>query len=342
MNRSALHDDRESGVALVAVLAMLMTVSMLVMSMTVYSLLAGYGIRTDAEILRSRYIAEGAMNRVIYLTAADNNVYNTGDLTNFDYAEYEDEERFLPDGRSRELDYYGTIVKYRIENGMGDISIDRNINTALSNLTRIRSVDDENLSDAVTMFQNRYNDYTDSNDSINVDGMENEEYEELEENTRLPRNQALQFREELWFIPDGIKFFPPDRNGRLTMINPLGMGSGSSGSRGRRQNNRPDLFQANYSLLTNYSNLSHEDAMETLRVIKAYKNEPFILSEEIDPLLLANLRNYYTISNSRCYRVTIENAASGKASARMDATFFDPGIESGSDFTLPFYDWLVY
>ncbi len=332
--KSVLHNDRESGVALVAVLAMLMTVSMLVMSMTVYSQLAGYGIRNDAEILRSRYVAEGAMNRIIYLTAADNNVYNTTDLTEFDYAEYEDEVRLLPDGRERELDYYGTIVKYRIENGMGGLSIDGNINTALTNLTRIKAVDDEALSDALTIFRNRYNDYGDSNDTVNVDGMENDEYEELEENTRLPRNGALQYREELWFIPDGIKFFPPDRNGRLTMVNPLGMR--------QQRNSKPDLFQANYSLLTNYSNLSHEDAMETLRIIREYKKEPFILSEEFDPLLLGSLRNYYSISNSRCYRVTISNASSGKASVRMDATFFDPGIESGSDFTLSFYDWLIY
>ena len=325
--------NSESGVALIAVLAMLMTISLLVMSMVVYSQLAGYGIRHDADLLRSRYVAEGAMNRVIWLVAADNNVYNTTDMVDFDYSEFE-EERFLPDGRVRELDYYGTTVKYRIENGMGGISIDNGVNTVLTNLTRVRSVDDEDFSDAITVFKNRYGDYTDSNDTVNVDGMEAEEYEELEENTLLPRNGALQFREELWYIPDGIKFFPPDRNGRLTLVNPLGMGN--------RRNARPDLFQANYSLLTNYSNLSHEDAVETLRIIGEFKKEPSILSETFDPLLLATLRNYYTISNSGCYRITIENAAGGKPSVKMDATLFDPGIEVDSTFTIPFYDWLVY
>jgi hypothetical protein len=118
------------------------------------------------------------------------------------------------------------------------------------------------------------------------------------------------------------------------MVNPLGMNSS--------RNAKPDLFQANYSLLTNYSNLSHEDAMETLRVVKEYKRSPSILSEAFDPLLLANLRNYYTISNTGCYRITIENAAGGKPSVKMDATLFDPGIEVDSSFTIPFYDWLVY
>lgn len=332
--------ERESGVALVAVLAMLMSVSLLVLSMVIYSHLANYGVRNDAEILRSRYVAEGAMNRVIWLVAADNYVYNTTDLVNFDYSEYEeDEERFLPDGRLRELDYYGVTVKYRIENGMGGISIDSNIDTALTQLTRVRAVDEEDMSEALTIFKNRYRDYIDTDDNVNVDGMEHEDYEELDEYTQLPRNENIYYREELWFIPDGIKFFPPDRNGRLTMINPLGMG-------GNRRS-KPDLLQAGYSLLTNYSNLSHEDAMETLRVIREFKNAPAgeipILGEEFDPLLLANLRNYYTIANSGCYRITIEKASAGNTpSVRMDATLFDPGIETDAEFSIPFYDWLIY
>ena len=330
-------NNRESGVALVAVLVMLSTVSLLVMSMVAYSQLSSYGVRNDTDVLRSRYVAEGALNRIIWLLAADNDLYNTTNLENFDYSEYE-EERFIPDGRLRELDYYGTKVKYRIENGMGGLSIDGNVRTALSNLTRVRAVNEEDLSEAVTIFNTRYTDYIDSNDLAGEDGMEEEEYQELSENVKLPRNNALQYREELWFIPDGIKFFPPDRNGRLTMINPLGMGSG-----GRRRS-RPDLFQVNYALLTNYANLSHEDAMETLHAIKKYKRsaEPVILADEIDPLLLATLRNYFSISNSNCYRVTIENAANGgTGSVRMDATFFNPGI-SNAGGTVNYYDWLIY
>ena len=120
----------------------------------------------------------------------------------------------------------------------------------------------------------------------------------------------------------------------MTVLNPPGMG----GSR----NQKPDLFQANYALLTNYSNLSHEDAMETVRIINAYKKDYFILSEEFDSLLLANLRNYYTTGNSCCYRVTIENASGGNsASVRMVATYFNPGIDSEDGFQLLFYDWLI-
>ena len=327
--------NSESGVALIAVLAMLMTISLLVMSMVVYSQLSTYGIRNDTDALRSRYVAEGALNRIIFLLAADNNEYRTSSLENFDYSEYE-EERFIPDGRLRELDYYGTSVKYRIENGAGGISVTgSNINTALNNLTRVRQTNEEDLSDAVTIFRTRFNDYVDSNDMVGEDGMETEEYEELEENTPLPRNKSLQFREELYYIPDGIKFFPADRNGRMTLINPLTI----SGNR----RSRPDLLQANYALLTNYANLSHEDAMETLKTIKSFKQEPAILAEEFDPLLLQTLKNYFSITNSGCYRVTIENAAGGNAgSVRMDATFNDPGITGREGKTVTFLDWLIY
>ena len=171
--KSYCNNDSESGVALVAVLVMLSTVSLLVMSMVAYSNLASYGIRNDSDVLRSRYVAEGAMNRIIWLLAADNDLYNTTNLENFDYSEYE-EERFIPDGRLRELDYYGTKVKYRIENGMGGLSIDGNVRTALSNLTRVRAVNEEDLSEAVTIFNTRYTDYIDSNDLAGEDGMEEE------------------------------------------------------------------------------------------------------------------------------------------------------------------------
>ena len=332
--KKCLLNKNQDGVALVAVLALLSSVSLLVMSMVVYSQLSTYGIRNDTDALRSRYVAEGALNRIIFLLAADNNEYRTTSLENFDYSEYE-EERFIPDGRLRELDYYGTVVKYRIENGAGGLSITgSNINTALNNLTRIRQTNEEDLSEAATIFRTRFNDYVDSNDMVGEDGMEVEEYEELEENTPLPRNKALQFREELYYIPDGIKFFPLDRNGRMTLINPLTAGNSRS---------KPDLFQANYALLTNYANLSHEDALETLKTIKAYKQEPTILSEEFDPLLLQTLKNYFSITNSGCYRVTIENAAGGSAgSVRMDATFNNPGMSGSEGKTLTFLDWLVY
>jgi|GEM_PF-563315 len=325
----------EDGVALIAVLALLSSVSLLVMSMVVYSQLSTYGIRNDTDALRSRYVAEGAMNRIIFLLAADNNEYRTTSLENFDYSEYE-EERFIPDGRLRELDYYGTMVKYRIENGAGGISITpNNINTALNNLTRVRQSNEEDLSEAATIFRTRFSDYVDSNDLVGEDGMENEEYSEAEENSPLPRNNTLQFREELYYIPDGIKFFPLDRNGRMTLINPLTISS--------NRRSKPDLFQANFALLTNYANLSNEDALETLKTIKSYKQESFILSEEFDPLLLQNLRNYFSITNSGCYRVTIENAAGGNAgSVRMDATFNNPGITGSEGKTITFLDWLIY
>ena len=328
--------NSEAGVALVTVLVMLASVSLLVMSMTAYSQLAVYGIRNDADMLRSRYVAEGAMNRVIWLLAADNYVYNTNDLATFDYSEY-DEERFLPDGRLRKLDYYGTPVKYRIENGMGGFSIDSGVASVIRNLTKNRSSEDEDLSEAVTIFQTRYTDYTDANDTVGVDGMEHDDYEALEEEIQLPRDAALQYREELWYIPDGIKFFPPDRNGRLSWINPLGMS--------RARNQRPDLLQANYAMLTNYSNLSHEDALETLRIIKTFQRNPVpeVLNEEFEPLLLTTLKRFYTINNSKCYRITIESASKETSSSvRMDATYFDPGIESESGFIIDFWDWLVY
>ncbi len=325
----------ESGAALIAVLVLLATVSMLVMAMAALSQLAVFGTRSDAEYLRSGYIAEGALNRVIWLAAADGNVYNTTDLSTFDYSEYEN-DRYLPDGVDRELDYYGVVVRYRIENGAGGVSAAGAVTTALDRLTSVRVTDEDALSDARTVFETRYSDYTDQDDLPGVDGMEAEDYEDLGA-APLPRNGGLGVREELWWIPDGVKFFPPDRNGRLTLVNPLGLASS-------RRPAQPDLFQANYALLTNYGNLSSDDARETLRTLKEFRRDRTVLSEVLDPLLFQNLRSRFSMANSGCYRITIENAAvnPGAASARLDGTFYNPGIETGDGKTLTFHDWMLY
>lgn len=325
----------ESGVALIAVLALLITVSLLVMAMAAMSQLANLGTRGDAERLRSGYIAEGAMNRVIWLIAADISVNGTIDPGDFDYSV---DDRYLPDGVDRWLDYYGTPVKYRILPGAGGLSLSGgNISNALTQLTSVRATNDEAVYDARTQFLTRYQDYVDSDDLIGVDGMETGDYDDLNQ-APLPRNGAMQYREELWWLPDGAKFFPPDRDGRLTLVNPLTLNLNS------RRQAKPSLYLANYALLTNYAGLSSDDARETLRVLKAFRSNRELLSDSFDPLLWASLTQYFSTADTGYYRVTIENAKPDSAggSFRLDAIFSNPGIAAEDGKTIDFYEWMCY
>ncbi len=337
-----MHDTKlartvtdESGAALIAVLALLVTVSLLVMGMAAMSQLANLGTRGDADRMRSGYVAEGALNRIIWLMAADLSLNGTIDPVDFDYSQ---DERFLPDGIDRELDYYGIPVKYRILPGAGGLALNNgNLNNALNQLTSVRAANDDDIYDAQTRLLTRYQDYIDADDLVGTDGMEAEDYESADM-APLPRNGALQYREELWWLPDGARFFPPDRDGRLTLLNPLTL---SLNPRGR---SLPSLYTANYALLTNYAGLSSDDARDALAVLKNFRTGRELLSDSFDALLWQTLRQLFTTADTGYYRVTIENAAPDApgGSVRLDAIFSNPGIEAEDGKIIDFYEWMRY
>ena len=329
--RTTLRDD--SGAALIAVLALLLTVSLLAMAMASLSQLAALGTRGDADRLRSGYIAEGALNRVLWYLAADQALYGSTDPADVDYAEYE-EDRYLADGVDHELDYYGTPVRYRILPGAGGVTVSGgDVNTALNQLLGVKSTGDEAVSEAVTRFAARFRDYVDSDDLLTDDGMEENDYEESDQ-APLPRNSALQYREELWWLPDGARFFPPDRDGRLTLVNPLTLPV--------RRNARPSLYTANYALLTNLGNLDSDDARGFLKKRREFRTGREALSELADPLLWQNLRNSFATSSDGLYRIVIEEAMpeNEAGSLRLDAVTATPSLSAGSDIL--FYDWMRY
>ena len=163
------RDDR--GAALIAVLVLLMAVSLLAMSMAALSQLATLGTRGDADRLRSAYLAEGALNRAVWLLGADRALYGETDPGNVDYGEF-DEERFLADGADREMDYYGVTVRYRILPGAGGVDVTgTDAAAALNRLLSVKAASDGDLAEEQTRFTARVQDYADSNDLLTDDGI---------------------------------------------------------------------------------------------------------------------------------------------------------------------------
>jgi len=324
------RDDR--GAALIAVLVLLMTVSLLAMSMAALSQLATLGTRGDADRLRSAYLAEGALNRAIWLTAADRVLYGATNPANVAYEDFDD-ERFLADGVDREMDYYGVTVRYRILPGAGGVTVTgSSAADALNQLLSVKTASDGDLAEDVRRFSAKVQDYADSNDLLTEDGMEEGDYEE-QGMRPLPRNNNIQYREELWWIPDAVRFFPPDRDGRLTLVNPLTLPSTVR---------QVSLYTANYALLTNYGNLESDDAREVLRTLKEFRRTREPLSETLDPLLWSNLTSRFTTQDNGIFRIVIENALpdSVGGSYRLDATLALPDLRAGG--TVTYYDWMRY
>ena len=113
INRKKLKN--ESGVALIPVLCLIFTGSLLVMMALMYSQMNSFIITPHTEMQKSVYRAEGVSNRIYWLTlmSASKSGGNP-DFLSYDYADAE-EEYFFADGRTHQLDYYGYPMEFTLQ-----------------------------------------------------------------------------------------------------------------------------------------------------------------------------------------------------------------------------------
>ena len=330
MNRAA--GNSESGMALVAVLCLIFSVSVMLGAMVVLSQIGAITSAGFGDVMRSNYIAEGAANRIRYLIEADRRANPSAGDAETDYEEY-DYERYLPDGVDRTLDYYGTPVKYRILNGRAGMPV---MEASCQNtLRQLRNgyLGTEEICEKMDTLKTRIDDYVDSDDSIGEDGLEEEEYEELGY-SNLPRNSDIRFREELLWIPGFTDVFPLDENGRLTSVRLTSLAAD-------RQN--PDFYSTDYGMLTAYGNLEPEKAGEVMNALKIWRRDRTKLEDQLDVLLLAQLRQKFSFQPSSYYTIQIENASpAGKPGARLSQTFEASGVGGPSDGIVRYLDWMRY
>ena len=109
--KNKIHDER--GVALISVLVMLLTASLLVALVISSSKIAAFSTTGQLARQRSRYLMEGAGNRVQWLLATEYTSSESVDFRSFNYSDY-DYERYLPDGREHVIDYHGTMIKFSL------------------------------------------------------------------------------------------------------------------------------------------------------------------------------------------------------------------------------------
>ncbi len=325
--------DNEKGMALIAVLALIMTAGMLVGAMTVISQFNTLNVAAAADLTRSKYIAEGCANRVIYLIDADRYLYNTGirQITETDYTEY-DSDRYLPDTVDREIDYYGTLVKYRISNGTAGLQMTQNrADTSLSMLKEPLA-ESGTVYDKIVILSTRISDYTDTDDNIGIDGMEKNDYEELDM-IHLPRNGAIEFREELLWIPGSTDVLPLDKYGRLSSVRLANINT---------QGN-PDIYTAGYTLLKNHGQLEEAQAASVMAGLARWRKERMMLSDQVDVSVLELLRQNFSWEPSNYYTVTIESASEeNRPSARLVLTYTSSGIVGPTDGILRYLEWMNF
>ena len=286
----------ENGSALIAVLCLLLTGGVITTAVLALSKTGTFTVYAHLERQKSMFVAEGVATRVQYLYAADLQLHTSEKLGETDYTEY-DYDRFLCDGVKHVIDYYGEKVQFTITDTIGGEDVAQDINATLNKL--ITEDTDSDVEENVNRFKSLLNDYIDSDDTARDDSWETTDYEDANLKP-LPRNGALQFREELTLIPDFFKLYSMDKDGRLSHIR-LIPPAGSPETTGK-----PSLFTATPEMVKNYCGIEEEKVPEVMDALKAWKSDRTLLSETLDDELLSKLKSSFATTESGLLTVNIE------------------------------------
>ncbi|MBQ9772902.1 MAG: hypothetical protein IJW23_13860 [Lentisphaeria bacterium] len=323
---------QESGSALIAAIFFILAATLLTMAVLAMSKFNTFTIRPHTDLQRSFYTNEGVANRIQWLIAADRGLHPVANPGEEDYSEY-DYDRYLADGVIHTLNYYGTEIEFTISDARSGFDFTpRGWSSTLNRIKR-RWNTDTDLAEKLDLLRDLISDYTDSNDNINGDGKEVSDYES-ENRAPLPRNSAMQFREELFYIDGFTDMFPIDNHGRLSSIRliPPGNMANLSGN--------PSIFTADRYLLMVYCDLEEEDADAVLEAIKIYRTERTKLSDLLGADLLPKIRRlswresgYYTVD------IKPKNGTVGK---RLTFSFPGFGREGPQNETVRYLQWIFY
>jgi hypothetical protein len=242
------------------------------------------------------FVAEGVATRVQYLYAADLQLHPSEKLGETDYTSY-DYDRFLCDGVKHVIDYYGEKVQFTITDTLSGEDVAQDTTAALNKY--VNEDTDADVQEMVTQVKSRISDYVDSDDEARDDSWETTDYEDANQKP-LPRNAAMMFREELAFIPDFLKLYPMDKDGRMSHIRLIPPPGGAS------LTGKPSLFTASARMIRNYCGIEEEKVPEVLDALRAWRDERTLLSDSLDEDMLSKLKSGLAMSESGMLTVNIE------------------------------------
>ena len=315
MRERIRRNKSESGSALIAVLCLLFTAGMLTSAALMLSRTATFDVYSHVELQ--------------WLIAADRYLFSARDPGYTDYSEYT-HDRYLADGVIHELDYYGTKLKFTITDARSGLDLSgADFSNQLRNMVDPLDADSE-YSDRIDELIDLISDYRDSDDTLSLNGMEREDYES-EGRSPLPRNNAILFREEFFYIKGFTDLFPPDADGRLSLVRLFGAPEGN-----------PDFFTAPPLIIQRFCNLEEEDVEEIVKARDIWFRERTLLTDQLDPLVFGGL-SQLSWQESGTYTIRISaDAKEKRPSRRLIFTFPAFAISGPQRNNVTFLEWLSF
>lgn len=354
--RTIRKHKRERGSALLPVLAMILSASLIVTMIISLSQYDAYTSSAQMDLQRSMYILEGAGNRAQWLISAELSLNPTTSAADFDASQY-DYERFLPDGRPHIIDYYGTPVCITISDATSGLDLGTGFITTLNSMRQNHDTDTE-YTDKIDRIIAVLTDYTDSGDELSTDGMEYYDYGDLGMEP-LPRNAPMAFKEELFYIRELTDIFPPDKYGRLSSIRVIPppntqrssivpqTTTGGGGNRGRRQSanpfsRNPSIFSVTDSYLKSIW-LEDSEILSIREAISRYYSDGTPITDTLDALLFAKIQNRFSWTPSGICTIIVEAPASEqRISRRLGFTLYAAPASGETDYLVKYLDWMFF
>lgn len=286
-------NHREKGFALISVLALLVVSSLLVASAVTLTQYLTAEVDVFDSINRSIYAAESAVNRTIALLAQDRILYPVRVLGD-DSTASDSRERFLADGRVHNFDVYGQKVCIQIFDAVQGIDV----SGTSPGRHLFFSQADPGENEQLQILANRLNDYVDADDFVRESSFEAQAYNNLNL-FHLPRNQKIQFREELRWIPGFKEHYPVSADGywrsfRLIAPEKLKTLSG-----------RPNLYSTPPAVLIKRCGLSKEEAKQLENALQLWQCKGQKLSHSLPETVYAKLRSYFSNMESGIYTIQV-------------------------------------
>lgn len=285
--------------ALISVLCLIFTAGILTAATLAISQSGTFSIAAHVELQRSMLIAEGVANRIQFLLAADRDMNPNDKPGEVDYTTFE-HDRYMADGVKHTIEYYGEEVSFTVHDTVKGWDMSSANYQKVLNMIAEQDDAGDDVVDLINQVSHRLGDYLDSDDDIKEYGQEATDYEDQLKKP-LPRNGAMQYREELLYIEGFTELFPLDKNGRLSSIRLIPPENTSSLS------GTPGLFAATREMIELECDLSEDELDTVMDALDRWKNEQELLSDTLDEELLAKVKNKFSTVESGAYTVEISS-----------------------------------
>lgn len=321
-----ITNGNESGVALIVALSVLLLIAAIASSIVAISKISARKSKQNVDRTYSAYLAEGALNRLTWLIISDKILkqkksYFTDPSSDFIYNEYS------AIGKTFKLDYYDSDVEYSIFDMSSGFNISkRNPAGALQDLLNYYS-NNGHLVDEIKHFLEKLSDYTERGKNARLNGLNKQGYALLGM-APLPRDDKMQFREEILWIPGADIFFKPDSMDIFSVfdvISPKGLSFKSSSV---------NFFSANKLLVMIKSGFNSDQVKNIIkRREEWFKSDESSLYRFYSHEILSKLRQNFTFKDSGYYTLIIK-ASQDKGlssqylieSLKIDASIPEKGI----------------